>query len=64
MNTLKSLTASVRPERLLLGTHVPLFYPDAALGKVAMWETTAENQAGVYAQNALRLLGLAETFAV
>lgn len=61
MNTLKSLTASVPLQRLLVGTHVPLLYPQAALGKVAMWDSAAEDQADVYAANALRLLGLVDT---
>lgn len=58
MDTLATLTTSASVARLVLGTHVPLLYPEAAVGKVAAWQCSAGDQAAVYGGNARRLLGL------
>jgi predicted TIM-barrel fold metal-dependent hydrolase len=46
------------PERLLFGSHAPLFYPRANVAKIEYSEAPSELKAAAYGANAERLLGV------
>ena len=48
MNTMQRLTENVAADRLLFSTHTPFFYPEAAIGKIESWATSAERRQQVY----------------
>jgi len=56
MNTLQRLTATVPSDRLLFSTHMPFFYPEAAIGKVESWATSREQRQQVYRDTVTQLL--------
>lgn len=58
MNTMQRLTEGVAHDRLLFSTHAPFFYPEAAIGKVADWAISHDQQQGVYTGNLAHLLQL------
>lgn len=56
MNTLATLSATVDPTRLVLGSHTPLLYAEAAVGKLSHWQTDDTTRAQVATHNLTRLL--------
>ncbi len=56
MNTLQRLVETVAADRLLFSTHTPFFYPEAAIGKVERWATSAEQRQQVYRGTLAQLL--------
>lgn len=60
LNTLPRLTETVPPVRLLFGSHSPFFYPEAAIGKIAQWQTSTEIRDAVVRGNLMQLLGTVE----
>lgn len=64
MNTLGTLTQAVDPARLVLGSHSPLLYTEAAVGKLTQWQTDDATRAQVAQGNLARLLGLTQPASV
>lgn len=56
MNTMQRLTESVAADRLLFSTHAPFFYPEAAIGKIESWVTSAERRQQVYGATLTQIL--------
>jgi len=56
MNTMQRLTEGVAVDRLLFSTHTPFFYPEAAIGKIESWATSAEQRQQIYQDNLLHLI--------
>jgi len=57
LNTMQRLTEIVPSARLLFSSHSPFFYPEAAIGKLAQWQTDARTRDRVGGENLARLLG-------
>lgn len=64
MDTLGTLTQTVDPARIVLGSHTPLLYTEAAVGKLAQWQTDEATRAQVAQDNLARLLGLPQPTSV
>jgi predicted TIM-barrel fold metal-dependent hydrolase len=58
IDTLAKTTEIVPPPRLLFSSHVPFFYPEGAINKVQLWETSVANRAQIANQGLAALLGL------
>ena len=58
MNTLARVSEYVAPTRLLFGSHTPFFYPEAAGGKVEIWQTSELNRTLVAEGNLNRLIDI------
>jgi predicted TIM-barrel fold metal-dependent hydrolase len=58
IDTLARATQIVPPSRLLFSSHAPFFYPEAAISKVQLWQTSAANHAQVASENFTELLGV------
>ena len=56
MNSLAHISRHVDPRQLLFGSHAPFFYPEAAIGKVATWQTSEQLRALVTEENLSRLI--------
>lgn len=47
IDTLTRTAEMVAPERLLFSSHAPFFYPEAAISKVQLWQTSEANRSHV-----------------
>lgn len=59
IDTLARAVELVPPSRLLFSSHAPFFYPEAAISKVKLWQTTAANRDQVAGEGLAALLGIA-----
>lgn len=47
IDTLASVEAHFSPSRMIFSSHTPFFYPEAAISKVQLWQTSAATRAQV-----------------
>lgn len=61
IDTLARTTELLPPSRLLFSSHAPFFYPEAAISKVQLWQTSAASRAQVAGEGLTALLGMSLT---
>ena len=58
IDTLARATEVLPPSRLLFSSHAPFFYPEAAISKIQLWQTSPDNRAQVAGAGLAALLGM------